>query len=200
MCGTSSCRTASLWTHCSWTTPSACQRLERRRPVVVVDGGVGAAQWPTADDRSSATGSASGCLSCVVVSDAGWVGQCASQALHQPILTAGVARHLAASPKVTDQRDVLKLFLDWFLLAQSRALLSFGSSSFAGTAHAFAAASSAAARRVDFAMEALLSSRTSAVGSPGPVKAANAQHQDMNWWWQRCSPSGSGQVKPAKSH
>ena len=50
--------------------------------------------------------------------------------------------------------DVQKIFLDWLLLAQSRAALTFGSSSFAGTAISYARASApegeAGHRRLDF--------------------------------------------------
>lgn len=69
-----------------------------------------------------------GCMPCVVVSDSAWVEQCARAVLDEPVITPGVAAHLLASGTsvITQQENVDKIFLDWWLIARSSMSVDLG--------------------------------------------------------------------------
>ena len=100
-----------------------------------------AADLTRANERGAAPAQ---CMSCVVVSDSVEVEQCARRTLTAPIVTPGLAVHLAASAGelASEQLNVQRIFLDWFLIAQSHAtLLLTAASSFSDTAFRYKAAS-----------------------------------------------------------
>ena len=75
--------------------------------------------------RGEGRGGAARCMGCVVVSDSSEVEECARRLLNGPIVTPGHAVHLSASShqEAHDTTNVRRIFLDWFLLAQSRSTL-----------------------------------------------------------------------------
>ena len=82
------------------------------------------------------------CLRCIVLSDSAAVERCAKRVYQErgPILTPGMATHLAASSQeaVSDPTNQQKIFLDWMLLAMSSATLVMQpQSTFASTAMSF---------------------------------------------------------------
>lgn len=96
---------------------------------------------------------ASNCLACVVVGDGTeTVEECARGALVSPILTRHVAMHpVVAGRYGFDQHRRLstdKTMLDWWLLARSQVVLTFGTSAFAGTALWFRNAGAAVGQHV----------------------------------------------------
>ena len=86
-----------------------------------------------------------GCMRrCLVLSDSVRVEACARRTLARPVTTPGVPVHLSASAAhlAADATNVQRIFLDWLLLAQSRATLALDAwSTFVSTAYAFKAAS-----------------------------------------------------------
>ena len=81
--------------------------------------------------------------------------------------------------QVRDPANQLKLLVDWFILAQSTALLGFGGSAFAVSASLYAAASSPEARQLTLLMPAR--NRSNAKG------AADKENVDGDAFWRdRC--------------
>ena len=65
------------------------------------------------------------CAPCVVLSDSVAVEQCAQRLLDGPITTPGASVHLSASSNelASNETNIQRMFLDWFLLAQSASTL-----------------------------------------------------------------------------
>ena len=88
------------------------------------------------------------CLPCVIVSDSPLVESCAVAALHAPIITPGAAVHLLASSsaQASDETNIMKIFIDWWLLARAQISVELGAASaFSTSAMGFKKASSARA-------------------------------------------------------
>ena len=93
------------------------------------------------------------CLSCIVVGDATeLIEECARRALVSPILTNHVAMHpvvagrygFDAHRRLSNEKSVV----DWYLLARSHTVVTFGLSAFAGTALWFRNAGAVAGRHI----------------------------------------------------
>jgi hypothetical protein len=106
-----------------------------------------ASEYPSSLAQSTPSTSLTvACLPCVVVSDHPAVTTCAKAALDSPITTPGLPVHLLASARdaVSDDRNILKIFLDWWLLARALVTVQLGAqSSFGDSALNFKLVSSA---------------------------------------------------------
>jgi hypothetical protein len=87
----------------------------------------------------AALGADGACLQAVVIADSGWVERCAARALASVALSPGIALHPHKSAGRALERSAIdKLFVDWWLLARARGLMTFiDGSSFSRTAAAF---------------------------------------------------------------
>ena len=97
-----------------------------------------------APPSSADSGAPPSCVPCVVLSDSSHVEECARRALAAPLATPGSSVHFSASASAlaSNTTNVQRVFLDWFLLAQSGAtLFTNAESTFESTAWAYKLAS-----------------------------------------------------------
>ena len=120
------------------------------------------------------------CAPCVLMSDSSTVGACAKTALDAPVLTAGVAIHVLASDSqlVNAERNVDKIFIDWWLLARSLVSVEFAvGSAFFATATGYKQASSPHARLIKMGNTTTAAQRESALRACG----AHAAHDRLRY-------------------
>ena len=151
------------------------------------------------------------CVGCVVLSDSPWVTECGRRGLARPVTLPGDAVHLGASSKTasTTALNVGRIFLDWFLLAQSRATLHMSpSSTFASTAALYRVASAASPSRTE-ARWAAPSHESDAIGGAWPhllvherfmplldlsANGTSSEESIARWWRNQCRPFARGML------
>ena len=132
-----------------------------------------------------------GCMGCMVIGDTPWVQRCGQRLFKAPAKFPGRAVHLSASSQAAleDTQNVHRVYLDWFVLAQSEAsiLLSPGST-FSSTASSYKKASLAPGKQAGLSFLPFPHIAVDSRFTPPQDGALSSDDDRAARWWETHCP------------